>query len=298
MLDQYGNIWDRFAAMLFVQVRRAGGVCMMYWIYDYPTWTIGLSFYIVFIGFTWIGIFSTRATVHSWIHRQPRANDMVGTALSSFFVLFGLLLGLVAVATYQNYSNVGDIVDKEASSMSALYRDFGGYPQPIRGQLQDLLREYARYTIEEGWDQQRHGVRPKGEPERSSLIAKAMLAFEPSTESEKIIHAETLRQNAHRIELSRARISNVTTGLPGVLWHVVVFGAVMNIILIWMLDMEIHVHLVLGGILSAVLGAIIFLIAELDNPFRGRVSIGPDSIEQVYKTVMKPEDAGAPREQR
>jgi hypothetical protein len=56
--------------------------------------------------------------------------------------------------------------------------------------------------------------------------------------------------------------------------------------------------LVLGGTLSAVLGAIIFLIAELDNPFRGRVSIGPDSIEQVYKTVMKPEDAGAPHEQR
>jgi predicted ATPase len=30
--------------------------------------------------------------------------------------IFGLLFGLLAVATYQNYSNVGDIVDKEASS--------------------------------------------------------------------------------------------------------------------------------------------------------------------------------------
>jgi hypothetical protein len=49
------------------------------------------------------------------------------------------------------YSNVGDIVDKEASSMSALYRDVSAYPQPIRGQLQDALREYARCTIEEGW---------------------------------------------------------------------------------------------------------------------------------------------------
>jgi hypothetical protein len=46
---------------------------------------------------------------------------MAGTAL----LLFGLLLGLVAVATYQNYSNVGHIVDKEASSLAALYRDFG-----------------------------------------------------------------------------------------------------------------------------------------------------------------------------
>ena len=52
---------------------------------------------------------------------------MVGTALSSFFVLFGLLLGLVAVATYWDYSNVGDIVDKEASTLAGLYRDFGAY---------------------------------------------------------------------------------------------------------------------------------------------------------------------------
>ena len=87
---------------------------------------------------------------------------MVGFALSSFFVLFGLLLGLIAVATYQNYSNVSDIVDKEASSIGSLYRDFTGYPQPIRSQLQDRLREYARFTIEDGWPQQRKGIVPDG----------------------------------------------------------------------------------------------------------------------------------------
>jgi hypothetical protein len=118
---------------------------------------------------------------------------MVGLALSSYFVLFGRLLGLLAVATYQNYSNVGDIVDKEASSMSALYRDFSAYPQPIRRQLQDALREYARYTIQEGWEQQRKGMLPKGEPTRSGVTAKILLSFEPSTEAEKVVHAEALR---------------------------------------------------------------------------------------------------------
>jgi len=83
-------------------------------------------------------------------HREIRANEMVGSALSSFLVLFSLPLGLVAVATYQNYPSVGDIVDKEASSVAALYRDFGAYPQPMR----DRLRKYVRYTIEEGCPKQ------------------------------------------------------------------------------------------------------------------------------------------------
>jgi len=262
----------------------------MYLIYDYPSWIIGPLFIAAFIAVTWIGTLLTRATVHSWLHREERANEMVGNSLSNFFVLYGILLGLLAVATYQNYSTVGDIVDKEASSMSALYRDFSVYPQPFRSQLQNALREYARYTIEEGWKQQRKGLLPEGEPKRSGLIAKTLLAFEPSTESEKIVHAEALRQSTHRIELSRARMSNVTLGLPTVLWWVVAFCALMNIVLIWMQDMEIHVHLILGAVLASILGAIIFLIVELDNPFRGVVSIGPDSIARVYDTVMRPDE--------
>ena len=265
---------------------------IVYWIYDYPVWSVWLLFCSVFVAFTWIGTLGMRRTIHSWIHGDARTNEMVGIALSSFFVLFGLLLGLLAVATYQNYANIGDIVDKEASSLSALYRDVGGYPQPIRGQLQERLREYTRYTIEEGWEQQRRGIAPKGESVRSGLIVRTMLSFEPSKKSEEIIHAEALRQGNQRIQLSRARMSNITTGLPAVLWWVVAFGAVLNLVLIWMQDMEIHVHLILGAILASILATVIFLIAELDNPFRGEVAIGPDSLAGVYNGIMKAEPTG------
>jgi hypothetical protein len=263
----------------------------LYWIYDYPSFIIGPLFVAVFIAVTWMGIFLTRATVHSWLHDNRRTNEMVGLALSNYFVLFGLLIGLLAVATYQNYASVADIVDKEASSMSALYREFSAYPQPMRGRLQGALREYARYTIDEGWKEQARGIVPKGEPKRSTLIAETLLAFKPSEDSEKIIHAEALRESAHRITLSRARMSNVGLGLPAVLWWVVAFCALMNIVLIWIQDMEIHAHLILGAILASVLGAVIFLIAELDNPFRGEVSIGPESIVRVYEGIMKPDES-------
>jgi len=265
---------------------------MMYWIYDYPAWAVGVLFCGSLVALTWIGVFLTRATVHSWLHREPRSNEMVGLALSSYFVLFGILLGLVAVATYQNYATVSDIVDKEASSISALYRQISGLPQPIRGQLQDRLREYVRYTIEEGWAQQRKGIVPMGESVRSGLIVRTLSGFEPSNKSEELLYAEALRESAERNALSRARLSNVTTGLPSVLWWVVAVGALINIVLIWLQDMEIHVHMILGAALASILGLVIFLIAELDNPFRGAVSIGPDAIARVYDDVMKPRRSG------
>jgi hypothetical protein len=268
----------------------------VYWIYDYPSWAIGVLFCGALIALTWAGIFLLRATVHSWLHRDKRANEMVGLALSSYFVLFGLLLGLVAVATYQNFATVSDIVDKEASCFSVLYREISSLPQPIRGQLQDRLREYARYTIEEGWAQQRKGIAPTGESVRSGLFIRTLSAFEPSNKNEEILFSEVLHQSAHRNDLSRQRLSNVTTGLPPVLWWVVAIGALLNIVLIWMQDMEIHVHLILGAVLASILGLIIFLIAELDNPFRGTVSIGPESLARVYEGIMKPRQSGRPEQ--
>ncbi len=49
---------------------------MMYWIYDYASWVIGPLFVAIFIAVTWIGTFLT----------------------ANFFVLYGILLGLLAVA--------------------------------------------------------------------------------------------------------------------------------------------------------------------------------------------------------
>jgi hypothetical protein len=260
----------------------------MYWIYDYPSWAIGALFCAVFVAVTWAGIFATRVTYHSWIHKESRANDMIGFSLTSYFVLFGILLGLLAVATYQNYTEVENIVDEEASAAAALYRDFGGYPEPFRSDLRSRIREYVHFTIYEAWPQQRMGRVANGGVQRIDGLVKIMFAFEPQTRREEVIDAEALREFNHFMELRRSRLANVSLGLPAVLWWVVAFGASLNIVLIWMLDMEIHVHLVLGTILASMLAAVIFLIATLDNPFRGEVSVGPDSFALVYDRLMSP----------
>lgn len=264
---------------------------MMYWIYDYPSWFIAVLFCSVTVALTWAGIFIARLTVHSWLHREKRTNDMVGFALSSYFVLFGLLLGLLSVATYQNYTDLGTLVDKEASSIGSLYRDFTAYPQPIRGQLQDRLREYARYTIVDGWPKMRNGIVPEGGTTRINELFNVLVTFEPTKKSEVIFHTEAVEEFNNLIVLRRDRLASVSTGLPAVLWWVVTFGALGNIILIWLQDMQIYVHMILGGVLASILGLVIFSIAALDNPFRGNVSVGPDAIVLIYETLLEQDNS-------
>ncbi len=261
---------------------------MFYWIYDMPTWQLGVFMSFVFVGVTCLGIVAFRPFVHRWIRAESRANDLVAFTLSSFAVFYGLLLGLLAVAAFQTYSNIDDNVSREAASLTSLYHMISNYPMPIREELQDEVRQYTLNTIEVGWPLQRQGIVPSGGPQRMSLIYSTLLPFQPQDKGQEVVHAETLRGLNHYVELRRLRLASVTAGIPAVLWYVVAVGALLNIILIWLFDMELRVHLILGGVLSLFLGIVIFLIAAMDNPFRGEVSISPDALQSVYNSLMKP----------
>jgi hypothetical protein len=50
--------------------------------------------------------------------------------------------------------------------------------------------------------------------------------------------------------------------------------------------MRFTAHLFLGGLLAAYLGAMIFLIAAMDNPFRGEVSITPTAFESLFAKMV------------
>lgn len=259
---------------------------MFYWIYDYSTGSVGLAFGVAFVVVTWAGILLFRPLVRRWVHRKRSVNDLIGFFLSAFSMIYGILLGLLAVATYQSYSVADDIVAKEATSLAALYRDFGGYPSPMRETLQGSLRNYTLEVVNVSWPKQRLGEIPTRETELIREIFDKLLTFNPGDRREEAVFGETLRQFNQLIEHRRARLDAIGNGIPSILWWVVMIGALFHIILLWLLDMELHAHLLLSGLLACFIGILIFLIAELDHPFRGHVSTGPEPLRLVLETTM------------
>ena len=264
---------------------------MFEWIYDYPNSVVGPLIGIFFVGATCLSILIFRPVVRSWVHGDQSVNDMIGFTFSGFSVLYGLLLGLLAVDAYQALNEGISIASKEASALTSLYLATEGYPQPIRGTLQEELREYTRAVIEESWPKQQKGITPVGGTVFENVIAFShnLVAFQPKNKQEELLSAETMRRFSNFLEMRRQRISDVKTRIPAVLWWVVWIGAMLNIGLICLLDMKLHVHLILGGVLSLFLGLVIFLVAVLDNPFRGDVSVGPEDFQLLYNILMKPQ---------
>ena len=92
---------------------------MFYWIYDLPALWVIVLFEAVFVGVFWLGTVVLRPFVGPWLREESRLNDMLAAFLQYFGVIYGLLLGLLAVATYQNRLNVEKSNANEASSLSA-----------------------------------------------------------------------------------------------------------------------------------------------------------------------------------
>ena len=214
-------------------------------------------------------------------------NETLGDFLQYFGVMYGLLLGLLAVATYQNHTDVEKAVSSEASSLAALYRDVTAYPEPQRTELKTLLREYTRYVIEDAWPLQRQGLVPPGGVKRVADFQASLVSFEPQTRAQEALHDAAMRQFNSFYESRRTRLYSVNSGIPPLLWYTVGVGALINMIFIWLFDLRLRVHLLLGGMISFFLATMISLIALMDQPFRGEVGVSSGAFQLVYDQLMK-----------
>jgi hypothetical protein len=75
-------------------------------IYDIPTVHLAIYFSLFFVGLTWFGLIFVKPFLRVLMGRDPRINDWVGQTTAGFSLFYGLLLGLLAVAAYQNFDEV------------------------------------------------------------------------------------------------------------------------------------------------------------------------------------------------
>lgn len=268
----------------------------MLWLYDLPTWLFGL---LAVGGGTLLALLGL-ALVYRWRtwyqRRRGRdplriGTDTIGWFFGGVLTLYGITLGLVTVATWGNYTSVSDIASAEAAAITALYRDTDGYPEPERTALREQLREYTESVVRLAWPAQRRGLVSVEGDVRITALQHTLVDFDPQTTGEQVLHAEALRQFNTLVEHRRRRAESVSASIPSVLWAVVLWGAVIVVALSYSFPVRAYVeHAWLTGVVAAIMALSIFVIAALDHPYRGEVSIAPDAYQIVIDHVMRRAD--------
>jgi hypothetical protein len=258
-----------------------------YWIYDLPNWTMGVLIVGLFLALSLAGLFVTRPMVRRLLGPGTHYNDLVSYFFSGIGVFYGLALGLIAVATWENYTDIDGVVGNEAAAVASFYRDLDGYPQPLRGRLEGMMRDYATVVIEKEWPAHKKGIALEDGDALLDRLEDEAMNYDPTREREKILQAEILHSLDTVQEQRRLRLQAVPTGLPAALWSVVLIGALLEIGLTYLFWIDnVTVHAILVGSVAVFIGLLVFLTAVMDNPFRGEFSVSSDAFQAVLKNVM------------
>lgn len=262
-------------------------------IYAVPNWFLGAACVLVFVVPAIVGLWLVHRTIHQRLKVSETLidNGVVGWFFASVLTIYGITLGLIAINTWENSGRVAGIASHEAATIAALYRDSGSIASPLREQLRAKLHEYTQFVIEKAWPAQRRGEILNDGNRLLDEFQGLLFLHEPNSESMKIVQAEAFDKFNELVELRRQRTEAVNLGVPAIVWQVILLGGALAIAVSYCFQMQqFQLQLLLTTALATMIGLLVFLIAALDRPYRGAVSVQPTAYEMVLKAMATVEE--------
>lgn len=246
----------------------------MAWFYDLPDAITLPVFVLLFVAGSCGIVLLLRPFVRRHATEPVQWDRVLGYVVGTFGVFFGILLGLVAVSVYNDYTDTHSAALEETSRLSALYRSASGLPQPLGDELQQDLRSYVRTVIDEDWPQQERSELPVSSTPAVDRLERTIASLNPSDGREQAQLTQLLATFDEFVEARRARVDATTLQLPPLFWLVIWVGAVINALLIGCIDVKnVRLHLLMAGLLALFIGLVMFVTADMDHPYAGTISV-------------------------
>jgi Protein of unknown function (DUF4239) len=236
-----------------------------------------------------IGLFLVRYLAPaSWLHAN---NEVAGNYLQTVGTIYAVLLAFVVFVVWQQHNDTRSAVESEANELSDLYRTSRALPgtQP----LQAFIEKYGKVVVDEEWMDMARG-RWSREAERAlEEIWHALQSIEPCTSREEALYAEAL---ARFNDLSDARNHRLYCSLlrvPPSLWVLPLTNGGLVVGSMWIFGLEsFSAHALMTAALAGSIAFILFLVADLDNPFWGSWRIRPEAFQRAVGNGLAPGPSG------
>lgn len=217
-----------------------------------------------------------------WIVRRvaldERHNEVAGFIIAVVGVIYGVLLALVVVATWEQFQDARAVVDREASIVLSLYRD-AQVSGAEAAQARQALTGYVEAVVGQEWSRMEDGEESRRAEEELARVWTAFLAID----HERPDVAANIADDLDELAVVRAeRLFMSTDTLPAVFWAGIIVGAVITIgftYLFWVPDVRAHAVMVLA--LAALIGVVLAMILVLDMPFTGDAGVGSEPLAEA-----------------
>ena len=218
------------------------------------------------------------------VESRKQHNDVAGFIYAVVGIAYAVLLGLVVIASWEQFQMARNTVEREASELAELFWLGHRLPHPEGHRLQELARSYARVVVDEEWPLMARG---ESSPRAWALIDEIRLTVQnlnPDTEAGQVLYEQGLERVHDLADARRDRLVEAKEGIPGILWIVLVTGAFITVGFTYLFGLDdTTTHTLMVAALALVIGLVLFTIGSLEYPFKGDVRLGPDAFELVLE---------------
>ena len=212
-------------------------------------------------------------------------NEVSGFVYAAIGVLYAVILGLVMITVWEEYSDAESNARQEADTVGNLYRIAEGLPQPSQQAVQGAALSYANAVVGAEWRAMHEGTAPHQQAvDQVDILWSTLYTVEATTPAEEQLHAAGLDQmvdlSAHR----RERLEDADAELLGIMWAVMIGGGMLTVLFPCLFGVENGlVHALIIGTLATTIGLLLFSVYELNHPFQGVVHVQPEGFVLVLE---------------
>ena len=238
------------------------------------------------------GIYGATAMIYLVVTRL--AVDARGRAFKSISpgmlpplgIVFGLLVGFVAVQVWNDFDRAKLAVATEASALRGVVVLADSFPQAEQVKLRSLVNRHIEEAVTEEWGSM--AQRRMTLETRATHLVEALrltLALAPADETQKTVQREMVTALHRALEARRQRIVISQSSVSAVKWAAILLQALCALIAIAMVHSDNRLGCAIALTLFATGVAVsVLLIAAYSRPFTGEISVGPQFLQQVIAT--------------
>lgn len=226
------------------------------------------------------------------VTRRTEHNDIIGWQISVLGTTYAVILAFMLWNVWNNFQTARINAEIEANFLVDLYRIAGGLDAAQGKPIRALCREYAAVAVNEEWP----AMAEEKLSTHSFSITQQMWEVLLQAHSVSGV-ADTFQQSKYEqafgtlsqmSEHRRLRQLESRMRLPGILWGVLVVGAIVVIGSACLFGCQnFTLHFVLVFVLSLLLSLVLVSVAEIDRPFQGPVHIHADAFEFAQQTFAE-----------
>ena len=235
------------------------------------------------------GLFLVRCMVPaSWLHAN---NEVAGSYLQTLGTIYAVLLAFVVFVVWQQHNDTRSAVEKEANELSDFHRILQALPgtQPV----QDCIHAYGRIVVDEEWKDMARGSWSQRAERALEEMWHALQGVEAHGGREEALYAEALARFNDLSDARSQRLHFSLLRLPPSLWVLLLTNGGLLVGSMWIFGLEsFSAHALMTMALAVSIAFILYLVADLDNPFWGSWRVEPNAFRRTLESGLKDKSTG------